>query len=364
VLIVTTAAGCSDTTTKIVNVYSEPVAAFSATTVCFGDTTAYTDLSTTLSGSINSWAWDFGDGNNSSSTDPEHIFALQNDSFFVTLIVGTTLGCVDTVTQLVTTFPIPEMNFGPVLASGCEDYTAQFFDSSLVANGSIVNWLWDFGDGNYSYAQNPLHTYTDDGTYNISLAVMSTGGCVFFSALGYPVVVYPKPEAGFEPTPPTVSVLTPEIVFTDESFGAMYWEWDFGDFDGSILQNPSHVYPDTGMYSVMQIVINSFGCRDTMVQPIRIDPEFNYFVPNAFSPNGDGRNEIFYGQGIGYEEFRMLIFDRWGNMIFESKDQSVGWDGRLANGMEAQIDAYIYQITVRDVFGETHTIIGHFSLIR
>jgi len=362
-LIAATAAGCADTIVNQVIVYSQPVAIFSADTVCFGDTTKFSDLSTTTDGSIVSWNWNFTDGT-STQTNPSHNFTTVNDSFYVTLIVQTSFGCIDTVTQLVITHPIPNMNFGPLAASGCEDFTAQFSDLSTVNGGSIVNWLWDFGDGNFSYAQNPSHTYDDPGSFYVALTVTSTNGCVFTDSLLYPVIVYPKPVAEFDPSPNSTSILTPEISFADLSQGAMYWEWDFGDFESSLLQNPSHVYPDSGTYMVTQIVINQYGCRDTVSYPVRIEAEFTYFIPNAFTPNGDGDNDLFFGKGIGIDEFKMYLFDRWGNLIFEADDPSQGWDGKLASGVEAQMDVYVWKVIIRDVLGEEHTMRGHVSLVR
>ncbi len=363
-LIVTTAAGCMDTITSPVTVYSQPVAAFVTDTVCWGDTTKFTNQSTTLDGVIVSTNWDFADGNTSTLGSPEHSFTLVNDSFYVTLIVQTSYGCIDTLTQLVVTNPVPDMSFGPQVASGCEDFTVQLFDNTTVPNGNIVNWLWDFGDGNYSYAQNPVHTYNDDGQFIVGLTVTSADGCLFTDSLGYPIVVYPKPVADFAILPPSTSILTPDIEFIDESQGANFWEWDFGDFEGSILQNPSHTYADTGIYTVTQIVINQFGCRDTVEYPVEIKAEYTFFIPNAFSPNGNGNNDVFMGEGIGIQEFKMYVFDRWGNLIFESTDPNRGWDGKLASGAEAQIDAYVYKIYIRDVLGIDHKYIGHVSLVR
>lgn len=363
-LIVTTAAGCSDTMTKPVVVYPQPVAAFSTNIVCFGDSTQFTDQSTTINGNIVSWNWNFNDGNTSTQSDPLHAFAMVNDSFDVSLIVTNTDGCSDTITQLVTTYPLPVMNFGPLSASGCEDYTATFNDNSTVSGGNIVNWFWDFGDGNLGFTQNPVHTYTDSGSYVVSLAVTSSYGCTFIDTLNYPVIVYPKPVADFTPSPVSTSILTPNIDFTDASQGAMYWQWDFGDFGSSNLQNPSHLYADTGQYNVTQIVVNQYGCSDTTLFPVWIQAEFTFFIPNAFTPNGDGHNEIFMGEGMGIVDFDMLVFDRWGNVIFESKDPAVGWDGRLKSGNRAEIDVYVYKIYIRDVMGVEHTFIGHVSLVR
>ncbi|CAN5904111.1 hypothetical protein BH11BAC7_BH11BAC7_04390 [soil metagenome] len=363
-LIVTTAAGCIDTLAKPITVYSQPTAAFSSDVVCFGDSTQYTDLSNPNGGVINSWIWDFNDGNNSTQTNPLHAFVVVNDSFTVSLIVQTTDGCIDTVTQLVVTNPIPEMNFAPVIVSGCDAFTTDFYDSSIVANGSIINWLWNFGDGNFSFGQNPSHTYDAPGSYFVGLTVTGTNGCAFSDSLLYPVVVYPKPVAAFLPSPTTVSIFVPDIDFIDQSQGALFWEWDFGDNDGSILQEPSHSYSDTGIFNVSQIVINQYGCRDTAYVPVRVEAEFTFFVPNAFTPNGDGENDLFMGEGMGIRTFDFLVFDRWGNKIFESENPSLGWNGILPSGRPAQIDVYVYKIFILDVMSEKHTYIGHVSLIR
>jgi len=363
-LIVTTAGGCSDTTGNIVVVNSKPVAAFTSNVVCFGDTTLFTDQSSTTGGNLVSWNWDFGDGNTSTQTDPSHEFVMVNDSFNVTLIVQNSEGCIDTTTQLVTTYPLPDMNFAPDAASGCEDFTVNFADSSTVSNGSIVNWFWNFGDGKLGFGQTPTHTYLNSGSYQVILTATSTYGCSFTDTLNYPIIVYPKPFAAFSPDPVSVSILTPHIDFNDQSSGALYWQWDFGDFGTSILEYPSHDYSDTGTYAVTQVVINQYGCSDTTIRNIIIESEFQFFIPNAFTPNGNVTNEIFNGKGIGFDEYHLMIFDRWGNLIFESRDPNEGWDGRLKNGKMAEIDAYVYKFVLKDVFGNDHTYIGHVSLIR
>lgn len=363
-LIATTTGGCSDTAVIPVTVYSQPVAAFTSALVCYGDTTKFTDLSTTVDGTIVSWSWDFDDGLTSAIQNPEHIFATQNDSFMVTLIVQTSFGCSDTITQLAVTYPIPAMNFGTPEAAGCEDFAATFFDSTTVSGGSVVSWFWDFGDGNFSFAQNPSHTYNDAGSFYVSLTVTSTYGCTFTDTMNFPVVVYPKPVAAFDPSPNSTTIMTPQILFTDLSMGASYWMYDFGDNESSMLQSPEHEYSDSGTYMVTQIVYNNFGCSDTVSYPVRIDAEFTYYIPNAFTPNDDGENDIFNGKGEGIKNFEMLIFDRWGNPVFKTDNPGQGWNGHHASGAEAQIDVYVYRFTIVDILDEEHVLMGHVSLIR
>lgn len=362
-LIVTTNGGCSDTITNPVTVHAQPTAAFSATTVCWGDSTKFTSASSSTDGNIVSYAWDFSDGGTSTLINPEHEFTIYNDSFYVMLIVQTQYGCIDTLVQLVQTYPVPVVQFSPDATSGCEDFLVNFTESSSISNSTIVNWIWDFGDGSFTFTQNPTHTYTDSGSYYANLQVTTSDGCIFSDTMTFPIVVYPKPVADFTYSPQPVTITQPEVVFTDQSYGALMWQYDFGDFASSIQQDPTHEYADTGWYEVEQIVINQYGCRDTTMLPLRVEGVFTFFVPNTFTPNGNGTNDIFYGEGDGIREFTMYIFDRWGNLIFESHDPNVGWDGTI-NGTPCQEDAYVYRFEIKDVLWEDHKFVGHVNLIR
>jgi gliding motility-associated-like protein len=362
-LIVTTAGGCSDTITNAIVVYPQPVAQFTTNTVCYGDTTKITNTSFSTQGAIVSTFWDYGDGNTGTVPNADHEFQMYNDSFLVTLIVATQYGCVDTLQQLVLLYPVPDMQFAPAATSGCEDFTVTFSETSVLNGSTVVNWMWDLGDGNFTYTQNPTHTYDDPGSFYPSLQITTSDGCTFADTMNFPIVVYPKPVSDFSYAPQPVTIIQPEVEFTDLSSGAMYWEYDFGDFDGSIQQHPVHSYADTGHYTVQQIVINQYGCADTSEQIVPILAEFTYFIPNAFTPNGNGNNEFFIGQGEGIREFTMYIFDRWGNLMYETHNQHQGWDG-TSGGAPCQQDAYVYRIIIRDVLGEEHKYMGHVSLIR
>jgi gliding motility-associated-like protein len=364
-LIVTTAAGCSDTTLSTVQVFAQPVASFSSNIVCWGDTTDFINTSTSTGGAINSYWWDFGDGTNSAMASPSHYWNTQNDTFSVTMAVMTINGCVDTIVQQAVTYPLPVFNYAPALTSGCEDFTTLFNDLSTVSGGNIVNWLWDFGDGNLTYTQNPVHTYDDPGSFTVSLQLTSSYGCVLKDTLNYPVVVYPKPVAGFTALPNETSIYEPDIQFSDNSIGATYWDYDFGDFETSIDQNPLHTYPDTGTYIVTQIVINSFGCRDTIDHPVRVNGESSIFIPNAFTPNSNGLNDVFKPALYGVIEYEMLIFDRWGNQIFRTTDMNEGWNG-CYNGVGEVLmqDVYVYRIMTKDILHNPHKYIGSITLVK
>ena len=365
VTLIITAAGCSDTTTNLVTVYPKPIASFTSNKVCWGDTTLFINNSTLSDGTISGTWWNFDDGTYSTSYNAEHILLTQIDSFNVTLGIVTSLGCVDTATNIVLTFPLNTFDFAPLPSSGCNEFTTTFNDSSTVTGGTIVNWLWNFGDGNVTNLLNPTHTYNSPGNYFASLTITSSYGCQMSDTLNYPVVVYPTPIAGFTMSPDQTTILEPEIQFNDGTFGANFWDFDFGDNETSIIQNPLHMYSDTGIFIITQIVTNQYGCRDTIQRPLRIDPITTAFIPNAFTPDGNTLNDIFNPKLFGVIEFNMSIFDRWGNEIFRTRDISEGWNGRFEGyGPIMKQDVYVYKIATKDIFLNNRKYVGRISLVR
>jgi gliding motility-associated-like protein len=168
-------------------------------------------------------------------------------------------------------------------------------------------------------------------------------------------------------------VLSPTVYFTDLSTGnPTTWSWNFGDLttltDSSNLQNPSYTYSaETGAtYQTTLTVTNQYGCVDDTTIDIIVEPDFAFFIPNSFTPNGDGKNEGFMGAGYGITSYEIWVFDRWGNLIFNTKDINEAWDGSVQNkgGDLAQVDVYVWKVQLTDVFNKKHKYIGHVSLIR
>jgi gliding motility-associated-like protein len=366
-LIIADANGCGDTVINPVTVYGQPTAAFTNSVVCWGDTTQFNNTSFTPDGTIINTQWDFGDGNNSALYSPDHVFQTLNDSFTVSLIITTDLGCIDTVTQITTTIPIPAFNFGPTLASGCENFTTAFHDLTTVPGGTIVNWLWDFGDSNYTYTANPAHTYYDPGSYTVILTVTSSYGCTMTDTLNYPVVVYPAPVAQFTADPLfSTSIFEPDMNFIDQSINTTAWDWDFGDNNSDIVQNPTHTYHDTGTYVVTLIAFNAFGCTDTIQHIANIFGQTTIFIPNAFTPNGTELNEIWRPIMHGFKEYKCAVFNKWGEEIFYTEDQLTGWNGTYKNEGESPVqqDVYVYRIFVVDLMDTAFTYVGSITLLR
>lgn len=362
-LTITSDSGCTNQLIEVVRIYDLPVAAFTSNLVCVNDTMNFTDLSAIANGSIVGWDWDFGDGDTSIVQNPDHIYTINSQNFNVTLVVTSDQGCTDTVVQQVSVYPIPSFDFYPVLASGCEGDYIEFRDTSLINNAFITNYQWDFGDGNNSFLPNPTHQYNEAGYYTVSLTLTTSDNCTSSDTLAYPVIIYPNPIADFTPTPSQVSIYTPDIEFVDQSSGATNYDWNFGDGGTSTYSNPTYTFADTGYYLVTQIVISDYGCRDTIQKSVKINGEYALFIPNAFTPDGDSKNNTFFPKGIGIKKFRMLIFDRWGELLFETHDIDEGWDGTY-KGQPAQLGVYVYRIFTEDILEEEHKHVGKVTLLR
>lgn len=269
----------------------------------------------------------------------------------------------DSVEVRVRPYPIVKLN--PDLGKGCTPVLVAL--SNQEQNEDGTNYYWDFGDGYTSFQQSPSHYYVEPGTYNISLTLTSPYGCVSKNQGLALVQAFPSPKASFETDKKVASEFNPTIRFTNSSYGATNYFWSFGDGDTSSIEHPIHTYKKTGEYEITLNVENTHGCVDVSTGMIEIKPEFAFYIPNSFTPNGDGKNETFIPKGFGYKEdsFRMMIFNRWGEMIFESRSMEHHWNGTVNGSAEpAQNDVYIYKIMVEDIFGKKHEYTGNVNIIK
>jgi gliding motility-associated-like protein len=366
--------GCTWTDTLPVVVNPLPVANFNSTVACQGAITSLNDLSIANGGVITNWVWDFGDGSPvSNAQNPTHVY--PNDSTFNTsLIVTNTNGCIDTINLPVSIDALPVVIFTGDTLAGCPTHCVNFIDQTTIASGTLSTWAWDFGDGSpISNAQNPSHCYDSTASYTVGLTVSSGAGCTTTLVIPNMITVHPVPHASFSALPMVTSILYPEILFTDLSTGSpVQWYWDFGDpstdGDTSNLQNTSYEYSSEygSFYDVTLTITNQFGCTDDTSLRVQVEPDFSFFIPNAFTPNGDGTNDGFFGTGYGITKYEIWIFDRWGNLIFTTNDINEAWDGSVQGrgGDLVQIDTYVWKVKLTDVFAKRHTYIGHVSVIR
>ena len=223
------------------------------------------------------------------------------------------------------------------------------------------------GTGNYTYSWNTQPVQTTPsinhlvfGTYKV---IVSDDYCSDSTVVN--IGDNPAPTAAFDITPQISSILNPEIRFHNLSIGGTSFGWSFGDGEFSNEENPFHVYHNSQNYLVYLVVNDDFGCSDTAFNTVIIYENLEIFIPNAFTPNGDGLNDVFrpYGKGYSLDGFEMLIFDRWGKMIFETSDIEKGWNGKIDGVLANVNDVLMYKIVIKDLNYLDHKYIGTFTIL-
>jgi gliding motility-associated-like protein len=335
------------------------------TAMCPGGTTSL--LATASGGNGNySYTWSTALGLSSSTVSNPTASPATTTVYTVTL----TDNCGTPSTQstaTVTIYPAPIAVFAASDTLGCMPLCIRFNEISSPACASAV---WDFGDGiTENGCSNISHCYAKAGLYSVTMNEIDIHGCSAVTSRPNYINVFPIPHANFKLGPQPATIVNSDITFTDLSTGAVSWVWNFGDLGGasSILQNPNYVYPDTGCFTSMQIVTNTFGCVDTAYRPLCIRPDFTFYAPNAFTPNGDGVNDLWSPKGLGIDPatYHLMMFDRWGNLMWETRTWGQGWDGRANNGNGiAQIDTYIWKVDLADYLANKHAFNGVCNLIR
>lgn len=377
-LTVTSDSGCVSSLSKnnYISVYPNPTAEFFTANVCAGTAVSFTDLSSIPANTtIQSWTWGFGDGSlvhSGQSVPGGHLYASAND-YNVELVIVSNFGCLDSTTKPVTVNPNPVVNFSSSDTVGCEPLCISFQNSSSVLTGVNVQWAWNVGDGSPgTTSQSFDHCYINDSvvspnSFNVKLTVTSDSSCVTTLSKNNYITVYPNPDASFTVQPETAAITNPVISITDLSTGADFWNWNFGDgSDTSSVSSPApYTYADTGTYIVTLITSTQYNCVDTAYQTVIIEPDFLFYIPNAFTPDGDGINDSFSGKGIFIKKYEMTIFDRWGNLIYKTDDINKPWDGKANHGGEiAQAEVYVYVVEAMDLKDRKHKYKGIVTLLR
>ena len=377
-LIVSSSWGCVDTIVDTISIVPNPIANFIFEESCYPDQVTFLDSSyidnSIAIHNIVEWYWDFGDLTTDSTQSPTPHQYPNAGSFEVQLIVVSEDGCTDTVSKSIDVHakPVAAFSFDNV----CEIDSAYFNDSSYVASpDSIVSWEWFFGDGNTSTQISPSHIYENYGSFIVELIVNTNNGCA--DTLQDLVIVSPNPIADF--TADDFNVTTEDLVnFTDLSPGTsilpdtvdiVNWFWDFyyptngaGDSTTS-AQNPTYFYTDTGTYQIQLIVTNEYGCIDTTFGWIEVG--LHPVVASGFSPDGagDGANDKLVVHGGPYQELKFIIYNEWGEVIFESNNQDIGWDGTF-KGVPQPMGVYVYTVIATSLDGKSHHFWGDVTLLR
>ena len=358
---------CTDTAVIDVTIAPPVTADFNSDyDTCVAEPVSFTDQTIEGGYEIIEWLWDFDDGNTSNQIDPIHQFELPGQRN-VKLIVTDDFGCKDTATQSVNWFPVPPLIvIEPSTFEGCPPLPV-FFENLSSPIDSTYEIVWDFGDGGLSSEISPNYIFERPGLFDISLEITSPIGCYTSQTFEDWIYIDSTLEGGFSYAPDLVTGYDPKVNFIDESLNAASWNWTFDEFGSSIEKNPSFVFPDTGLMEVELIVTHFFGCQDTIVKIIDVSPEIKFYMPNAFTPNEDARNEFLkpVGQFYGIRDYEMKIMNRWGNIVFETDDPNMGWNGRVNNiGEMCQNGVYVYLVTFTGPRGDAAKYKGFATLLK
>lgn len=308
-----------------------------------------------------SFTWDFGDGTRVPGANSiTHSFAASG-TYLVRLIMLDTNYCnsPDSLTKPLRVSPVVKAQFE--VTDGCAPYTAFFNNSSLAGQ----QFFWDFGDGSTSMEVNPVHLYNDTGTYTISLMAIDPNTCNLRDSTTRTIQVRPKPTAAFTTSPIPAAYNTP-TVFINNSTGADHFIWLFGDGDSTMKNTADtamHQYQQTNTFNACLIAFNQFGCTDTVCHPVDalINPLLD--VPNAFTPGRFGQNSMVRVTGFGISGMNWKIYNRWGQVVFQSNNPNYGWDGNY-KGVPQPMDVYAYTLEANFFDGKKTTRKGDITLIR
>lgn len=268
-------------------------------------------------------------------------------------LTGTDINnCVNSDAMTVNVNPLPVMGFASI-GPFCFDAPLHTMNEGTPANG-VYSGPGVTTSPEFSPAMADVGTHTLKYVY-----VNPVTGCT--DSINQTVVVNPLPEPVFITNPTMTTLSNAVISFDDLTASAVNWNWVFGDGDSIAgIGSPSHTYNDTGNFTITLTVFNEFGCLAQTQDSIHIEADLQFFIPTAFSPNGDGNNDSFHGgSGVGFHYFFLSIYDRWGNRVFESTDYAKGWDGT-----GAPAGSYIYKVNLKDFNNKDYEYVGHISLLR
>ena len=351
---------CKDSTQSTVTVYPKPILNIGIdSTVSFYPDTIVGFTNNTPN--YEDFTWSYGDGITEHLIYPViHAYpGCGRYNFWVS--ARNSYGCYDTIRSdiVITAFdPVPSFTMDQ--NEGCAPLNVQFYNNSSNAR----YYQWDFGDGTVVADTNPAHTFINGGTYMVKLKAV--GYCNKESESMQPVYVYPNPKVDFTISPDTASI-NQIIAFNNETVGGEFYQWDFGDGEISTETNPRKAYKMAGIYDIKLVATSVNGCKDSLIKENAVTIISDLFVqfPTAFTPDGDGINDYFTPKLNYVQEAELYIFDRYGNLVFHTKDpEHVFWDGRLPDGKPLPMGVYVWRILGTFVNGQQFAKQGEVTLLR
>ena len=366
VMIVNRGLDCGDTANIFVNLFPSINVDFEFDyDTCLAGPTSFTDLSSTGAEEIVSWDWKFGEGGTSNLQHPSYTYPVPG-AHEIVLTAEDNNACIDSQVHTIQYFPVPALIIvEPSNFVGCSPGVVTFNNLSVPID-STYDISWDFGDGNFGSAISPTHTFEGAGIFSVSVQITSPIGCFTEAAFPNWIEIKESPISSFGFSPEEPTNFNPQVKFTNFSSNHIGQQWIFGDVGRSNEDHPNFTFPDTGQYEVALIAVHENGCRDTSFQIIDVIPRVTYHMPNAFTPNADGRNDVFIGTGFtdGMVDFEMTIWSRWGELLYLTQDPHDAWNGSKNNaGKVLPPGVYVYQVKYRDPRGDAVEFRGFATLI-
>ncbi len=351
-LIVSSAHQCSDTITKLLEIYDRPIADFQFQNVCYGFPIEFTNMSTVTRGLINSYVWNFGDNSNSTLSDPIKEY-LNEGIYSISLIVVSTLGCKDTIQKTANIYEAPIADFEVINA--CDGQALTFNNTTQLSIG-MFNTTWDFGDLNVSSEFAPVHLYDQAGIYTVIQKIETDLGC--FDSIIKSVIVYPLPNVEIDEVGVQIQKgETIQLVAT----GAVDYTWFPAYYmNNTLIANPTIQPQTTTTYFVSGM--NEYNCLAT--DSILVTVEESYYVKpyNFITPDGNGENDFWVIEYIlSYPDNKVILYDEMGHEVYSKTAYDNTWDGKNKTG-EILPDGVYYYLLVFEHSDKKYT--GSVLLIR
>ncbi len=356
---------CTDTTTIEILVTPELEGSMTITgDSCLWDPFTFTATVNRDPAALTGITWNYKDGMTGTGAISQHAYANLG-VYAPSFTARDTFGCERTITQLLDWFPLPDpISFAHDPDMGCLPVIAQFVNTSTPLTPDY-QLDWTFGDGSTGTGTIPSHTYTDAGTWDVELTITSPLDCQASLQLDDLILTRFPVQADFSFSPTgRVNEDNPLMLFQDESQYGEFYTWTIPGVYTANTPSISFSFPDIGIYPVILEVSNAAGCYDSIVRYVEIEPVYRIYAPTAFSPNFDGFNDGFrLLTSRGLESMLLQVYDRWGNLVFETDDDGVEWDGSR-NGDPLDPGTYVWSLQYVDYWGETQVHSGEVQVIR